>query len=67
LQESSLAAELCFDCHRSADCVTITFAPTQAESDRRRKILSSILQEPQLRTVAVLQQYFLPAIMIEIG
>src|SRR4029077_18055242 len=49
-----------------ADRVPIAFRAAQAERDGRRQVLHDVLQEPQLRTIAVLQKYFLTAIMIEI-
>ena len=39
----------------------------QTKRNRRRQILHHILQHPQLRSVAILQEHFEPAIVIEIG
>ena len=52
---------------RRADGVPIALAAAQAESDRRSKILHHVLQKPQLRTVAIFQEHFQPAVMIEVG
>ena len=49
-----------------ADGIAITLRAAQTKSDRRRQVWHHILQQPQLRRIAIFQKYFLPSIMIEI-
>ncbi len=50
---------------RSPERVIVLYT-AETGSDRRREILHHILQNTQLRTIAVLQEHFLPPVMIEI-
>ena len=45
----------------------LLLSAAQAESDGRRQVPHHILQKPQLRTIAILQKHFLPAVVIEVG
>ncbi len=67
LQPACLASGFCFDSNGRANGVPIAFDAAQAERDGRRQIWKNVLQEPQLRTVAILQEHFLAAIVIEVG
>src|ERR1700745_3500089 len=67
LKHSGLAAGFRFYRNGRTDSVTISARPPQAESNRRRQIPNHVVHQPQLRTVAVFQEQFLAAILIEIG
>ncbi len=67
MQTARLSARFGFHRNRGADGVAIAVSATETKSDRRRKVLHHILQEAQLRTIAIFQENFQPAIMIEIG
>src|SRR5579863_47022 len=58
LQHPSLPAQFSFHRDRSSDRVRITFNTMKPETDRRREILHHVLQDSQLRTIAVLQENF---------
>ena len=64
--DSSLATQFSFHRDRRPDGVTIAFRAAEAERNRRRQSLHHVLQNAQLRTVAVFQENFQTAIMIEI-
>src|SRR6202007_258438 len=53
--------------HRRADGVAITLRAAEPKGNRWRQIFRHILQQAQLRSVAVLKENFLTAILIEIG
>ena len=72
MQPARLAARLgfaglCFNGDGRADCVRIAFDAAQAEDDGGREIGNNVLQHSQLRAVAVFQEHFLAAIVIEVG
>ncbi len=67
MKHTSLAARFSFHPHRCADGVTIALRAAKAKGNRWRKILHYIFQQTQLRTIAVFQEHFLTAILIEIG
>ena len=50
-----------------ADGVGIAFDAAQTKGDGRRQIFCNILQQAQLRSVAVLEKHLLAAVMIEVG
>src|ERR1700677_443555 len=50
-----------------ANGVGIALYAAQTEGDGRRQIFDHILQQSKLRSIAILEKYLLPAILIEIG
>src|SRR5258708_688886 len=67
LKHAGLPARSGLHRDRGTDRISIAFAAAQTESDRWRKFLRHILQEPQLGTIAVLQKHFQPAIVVEVS
>src|SRR5580692_9599694 len=66
LQHTRLPTQFSFHCNRRPDGVRITFNPTKTESNRRREVLHHVLQNSQLRPIAVFQENFQTAVVIEI-
>src|SRR5580693_10691633 len=66
LQHTRLSTQFSFHRNRRPDRVRITFHATKTKSNRRRKSLHHVLQNSQLRTVAIFQENFQTAVVIEI-
>ena len=67
LQQPCLASRGGLHGDSRTDGVTIALQAAQTEGDRRRRSLHHVLQQAQLRSIAVFQHHFLPSVMIEIG
>ena len=67
LQHARLAAGAAFNGHGGSDGVAIALGAAQSKCNRRWQIARGVLQQPELRSIAILQDYFEAAIMIEIG
>ncbi len=66
LQRAGLASHVGFYCDNGTDRVAIAFHAAQAEGNRRRKVSHYVLQDAQLRAVAIFQEDFLATVMVEI-
>ncbi len=55
------------DGDRGADRVATAFYAFETEGDGRLQVRHNVLQHAQLWAVAILQKYFLTAVMIEVG
>src|SRR5580704_9674280 len=67
LEPTRLASGFGLNGDRRADCVRIAFDAAEVEGDGGREIGNNVLQQSQLRAVAVFQEHFLAAIVIEVG
>src|ERR1700687_5610153 len=67
LDRTRLAAGLGFDRNDRADGVPITLHPAKSKCDRGREIGNHVFQNAQLGGVAILEEEFLAAVVIEIG
>ena len=67
LKHARLVSGFSFQPNRCTDRIAIALIATKIKGDGWRQIFHHILQEPQLRSVAVFQEHFKASVVIEIS